>query len=51
MALLSDIVSELWGAKNFRQKKFNPRIGKSGRQISIGILETIAFASDYPERT
>jgi hypothetical protein len=31
MAVLSHTVSELWGAKNFRQKNSNPRIGKSGR--------------------
>jgi hypothetical protein len=34
---------ELWGAKNFRQKNSNPRIGKSGRQISIEFSKTIAF--------
>jgi hypothetical protein len=42
---LSHIVSELWGAKNFRQKNSSPRIGKFHRQISLNFLETIAFAS------
>jgi hypothetical protein len=49
-AVLSHTVSELWGAKNFRQKNSNPRIGKSGRQILMKFFPTIAFTPAYPDR-